>query len=82
MEGLKVFRVKFEFVGGEKKKLIIKSDSYGNVASAIMRSKDGWFGIQGEIVNLSNVTTCRIEEVSEYKKDDVYDILDDIENWA
>jgi hypothetical protein len=58
------FFVNFEFVGGTKKSFNLKSESYSVIATRVMNSEDGWFGIKGELVNLKNVTTVDIQEIN------------------
>jgi hypothetical protein len=58
-------KVVFQFVGGQEKSITLERESYYHVATEIMESKDGWFGVKGDLVNLRNVTTCKIIEFDE-----------------
>ncbi len=71
------YSIKFNFVGGTEKQFIIEKESYGHLASEIMNSSDGWFGIKGELVNLNNVTTCNISEIEQSEDHHSYKDEDD-----
>ncbi|MBD1223278.1 hypothetical protein [Virgibacillus halodenitrificans] len=57
------FRVVFKFTNNEEKTFDVEKKSYSQVASEIMDSSDGWFGIAGDIINLRNVTTCKVYKI-------------------
>ncbi|HBZ09134.1 MAG TPA: hypothetical protein DEO65_04490 [Bacillus bacterium] len=60
------FNVRFKLINGEEKLYVqYKAKDYGHVANEVMNSNDGWFGVYGDLTNLSNVLTCSIIEVDE-----------------
>ena len=60
------FDVMFKFVDGKNKRFVkYESETYSHVAGEVVENHSGWFGTKGELVNLSNVTECRIIEVDE-----------------
>ncbi|MED4977209.1 hypothetical protein NST70_13745 [Weizmannia sp. FSL K6-0777] len=60
------FNIVFKLVDGSLKKFNnYEAETYNEVASGIINSEIGWFGTRGDIVNLSNVLSCKIKEVDE-----------------
>lgn len=63
-ENMMYFNVKFTLANGESKVFHkYEAKSYNSVANQVTES--GWFGVKGDLVNLSNVIRCRILEVDE-----------------
>lgn len=63
---MKTFRVVFELVNGEKKTYEnYNAQTYNHAVAEVMENKAGWFGSEGEFVNLSNVLYCKITEVDD-----------------
>lgn len=61
---MKKFRIKFGFVGGDSYVFAeYEAENYNIVASEITSSRSGWFGTEGKMINLSNVTSCQIHEL-------------------
>ncbi|WP_342422897.1 hypothetical protein [Paenibacillus sp. FSL E2-0178] len=59
---MQTFYVHFTFVGGDTHNMIIEANQYAEVAIKITESRDGWFGVKGDVVNLRNVTKVKIRE--------------------
>ena len=59
------FKVIFRFIGGEEKTINIERENYDVVTAEVVNRNYNWFAIKGELINLQNVTTCKIVEVTE-----------------
>lgn len=60
------FHVTLHFTNGEKYYFDeYEAENYNEVANQVTESRDGWFGIKGDIVNLRNVVRCEISELDE-----------------
>ena len=63
---MKKFNIRFTFVNGDQKTFVkYESKNYSHVAAQVMEISDGWFGTKGELINLSNVLSCKIIEIDD-----------------
>lgn len=61
---MKKFQVVFRLVNGEEKTYEdFNAPTYNHAAAEVLENKTGWFGAEGEFINLSNVVSCKIKEV-------------------
>ncbi len=59
------FIVTFEFENSSSKQIMLKKDSYASLESEIKQSPDGWWSVEGELINLNKVLSVKIVDLSE-----------------
>lgn len=57
-----VFTVHFYFIGGGTHRMDVQADTFSQVSMSVTQNRDGWFGKQGDLINLSNVERVQIVE--------------------
>lgn len=54
--------VQFFFMGGGAHSMEVQADTFTQVSMSITQNRDGWFGKQGDLINLKNVERVQITE--------------------
>jgi len=60
-----VYTVHLYFIGGGSHQMEVQADTFSQVSMSITHNRDGWFGKQGDLIQLRNVERVQIAESDE-----------------
>lgn len=61
------YTVRFYFMGGGTHQMEVQADTFTQLSMSITQNRDGWFGKQGDLIQLRNVERVEIVEAGEAK---------------